>query len=419
MSRQDGRTSDSQSTPHENAVFASYKWGGEGEEIVNQIEQALRTRGVKLIRDKRDLGYKGSIRKFMERMGRGACVIVVINDGYLRSKHCMFELMEIAEAEQFHDRVFPVVLGDAGIYEGVNIVEYVKYWEDKLAELAEAMKTVGQAHLQGIRDEIDLYDRIRDELPGLVTILSDMNTLTPEMHEEGDYAVLAKVITERLLSERLSERTENETPARGLGTAVSTQAASEQVAQMPDQTAHPAHGSQRSSASKDWWNAPVVLLPLLVAIVGAIATIISAIINIYPTLPPITRSTPVPLSPTPSCMSDVEHLVKFRILRNEQESITINPKEVFRIKPSSIIEVQVEITAANNVLLVTPQCTWTNTGTGTDGQFLQKAGCTVVYQSGHTRIGDALRLQVSQPSCPGLFTYAFLILPEEDPKEVP
>ncbi len=142
----------------------------------------------------------------MERMGWGNCVIVVINDGYLRSKHCMFELMEIAEAEQFHDRVFPVMLGDADVYDPVKTIGYVKHWEEKKAELTEAMKSVDQANLQGTRDEIDLYDRTRDEISGLISTLNDMNTLTPEIDKEGDYAILAKAIEESLLSRNLSEQ---------------------------------------------------------------------------------------------------------------------------------------------------------------------------------------------------------------------
>ncbi len=53
MSTEHGGTNDSHPSQYENAVFVSYKWGGEGEEIVNQIEQALQARGIKLIRDQR------------------------------------------------------------------------------------------------------------------------------------------------------------------------------------------------------------------------------------------------------------------------------------------------------------------------------------------------------------------------------
>ena len=183
---------------YEQSVFISYAWGAEREEIVNQADQALQKRGIKIVRDKRELGYKGSINAFMERIGRGDCVILVISDKYLRSPNCMYELVEIAENKHFQDRVFPIVLQDADIYNPVHRIRYIKHWEEKRAELAEAIKTLDPANLQGIREEIDLYDRIRDKVSGLTSILKDMNTLTPEMHNESDFEELYNAIEKRL-----------------------------------------------------------------------------------------------------------------------------------------------------------------------------------------------------------------------------
>jgi len=183
---------------YEQTIFISYAWGGEREEIVNQIDQALQKRGIKITRDKRDLGYKGSIKEFMERIGQGNCVIVVVSDKYLRSPNCMFELVEIAENKQLHDRIFPIVLADANIYDPIKRIEYVKYWEVKRAELAEAMKTLDPANLQGIRDDMDLYDRIRDKISGLTSVLKDMNTFTPEMHQDSNFSHLYDAIEERM-----------------------------------------------------------------------------------------------------------------------------------------------------------------------------------------------------------------------------
>jgi formylglycine-generating enzyme required for sulfatase activity len=180
-------------------VYISYAWGGESEEIVNQIEQALGQRGIKIIRDKRDLGYKGSISTFLERTtGQGNYVVMVINDKYLRSPNCMFELLEIANRKKLHYRVFPILLSDAKIYDPLGRLEYVHYWESKRAELAQAMKEVDHANLQGIREDMDLYDRIRDTISGLTSLLKDMNTLTPEIHRESDFSDLYNAIERRM-----------------------------------------------------------------------------------------------------------------------------------------------------------------------------------------------------------------------------
>ncbi len=183
---------------YEQAVFISYAWGAEREDIVNQIDESLQKRGIKIIRDKRALGYKGSIKEFMERIGQGHCVIVVISDKYLRSPNCMFELVEIADNKQFHDRVYPIVLSDANIYDPLKRIEYVKHWEAKRAELAKAMKKLDPANLQGIRDDMDQYDRIRDKISGITSILKDMNTLTPEMHRDSEFKDLYDAIVNRM-----------------------------------------------------------------------------------------------------------------------------------------------------------------------------------------------------------------------------
>jgi len=183
---------------YEQAVFISYAWGSEREEIVNKLDEALQSRGIKITRDKRDLDYKGSIKEFMERIGQGNCVIVIVSDKYLRSPNCMFELVEIAENKQFHDRIFPIVLADADIYDPIKRIGYVKYWEDKRAELAKAMKTLDPTNLQGIRDDMDMYDRIRDKISGLTSTLKDMNTLTPEMHQDANFTHLYDAIEKRM-----------------------------------------------------------------------------------------------------------------------------------------------------------------------------------------------------------------------------
>jgi formylglycine-generating enzyme required for sulfatase activity len=184
---------------YEQSIFISYAWGGESEAIVNQIDEALQQRGLKIIRDKRDLGYKGSISAFMERIGQGNCIIVVVSDKYLRSQNCMFELVEIAEGKQFYDRVFPIVLSDTDIYDPVSRLGYVKHWETKRSELAQAMKEVDPANLQGIREDMDLYDRIRDKVSSLTSILKDMNTLTLDMHRDSDFSEIYTGIEKRMM----------------------------------------------------------------------------------------------------------------------------------------------------------------------------------------------------------------------------
>lgn len=187
---------------YEQAVFISYAWGEETHEreiIVNQLERSLQKRGLNVVRDKRDLGYKGSIGKFMKRIGEGNCVIVVISNKYLRSKNCMFELVEIARNKQFADRVFPVILSDAKIYDPIDRIDYVHYWEAEKAKLNEKIRTLSDfSNIQGIQEELNNYDRFRDEIDRLTFILKDMNTLSPDIHRDRDFGDLYTAIEKRI-----------------------------------------------------------------------------------------------------------------------------------------------------------------------------------------------------------------------------
>lgn len=182
----------------ERELFVSYAWGGESEEIVDKVDRAFEAKGITIIRDKRDAGYKASIKEFMERIGRGKAVIVVIGEKYLKSENCMFELVQIAKSGQFRDRIFPIVLADAQIYKPVQRIKYIQHWEQQIKELDEAMKTVSSANLQGFREDIDQYTEIRNTMAELTNIIKDMNALTPEMHSESGFAELFKAIERKL-----------------------------------------------------------------------------------------------------------------------------------------------------------------------------------------------------------------------------
>ena len=186
------------SEPDKSGVYISYAWGGESEEIVDRLASAFEGKGVEFIRDKKDMEYKDPIRSFMKRMGRGSAIIVVIGKKYLRSDSCMFELTEIARNRSFYDRVFPIVLDDAEIFEPVKRVEHLSFWENKLTELNEAVKEVDLAKTKSIQKDINLYDDIRSTMDELMDTLRDMNTFTPEQHQRDGFDAIISAIEEKL-----------------------------------------------------------------------------------------------------------------------------------------------------------------------------------------------------------------------------
>lgn len=172
-------------------VFISYAWGGESEIVANEIESELNAKSIRLIRDKSDLGFKGLIREFMEKIGQGNLVVLIISDKYLKSKNCMFELLEVEKKGEFHNRVFPVILPDADIYDSIGIIHYLKYWDEKIKELNASVKELDNlADTRKVQEDINLYTDIRGAIDSLAARLGNMNTLTLEIMRVNHYKPL-------------------------------------------------------------------------------------------------------------------------------------------------------------------------------------------------------------------------------------
>jgi hypothetical protein len=178
--------------PAQPEVFVSYHWGGAADALVDEIQQQMSERGIHITRDRDAVNYRDSIEQFMRRLGAGKAVVVVLDKAYLRSKNCMFELTCIAQDTRFAARIFPIVMADAGILDAGERVGHVKYWENKRDELDRMMRSVGQENLQGIREELDLYETIRNTIAGILDVLGDMNTLTEQKHRAEGFGHLQR-----------------------------------------------------------------------------------------------------------------------------------------------------------------------------------------------------------------------------------
>ena len=188
------------SKEYEKEVFVSYAWGGESEHMVDDLEEAFANRGIRIVRDKKDLEYKGSIKTFEQRIGQGKCIVLVISDKYLRSEHCMYELVQVDENRNLRERVFPIVLADARIYKALDRLTYIKYWEERIEELNYAIKEMGRlTNLAGITADLDKYARIRSNIDHLTDLLNDMNALTPELHAVNGYSTLIREVERSLV----------------------------------------------------------------------------------------------------------------------------------------------------------------------------------------------------------------------------
>jgi len=135
----------------------------------------------------------------MERIGRGKCVIVVISDRYLKSPNCMYELVQIAKNGEFYNRIFPIVLEDAKIYNPIDRADYIIHWQEEIDKLEAKIRQIKSfANLPSLQRSINEYTEIRATIDGLTDILQNMNTLTPDIHSESGFNILINAIQQQV-----------------------------------------------------------------------------------------------------------------------------------------------------------------------------------------------------------------------------
>ena len=193
---------------NESEIFISYAWGDKNEkgesreEIVNELYDSLTSKGFTVIRDKVSLGYGGRISNFMDRIGRGKYVVVVISDKYLKSEFCMYEILELVKNKNYSDRIFPIILSDANIFDEIQRLEYLDYWSAKKNNLQKRIRDLQElqdataAHLK-----LKQYDDIREIIGEFTSFVKDVNALTPDMHSDNDFRELIQFLENKRLKD--------------------------------------------------------------------------------------------------------------------------------------------------------------------------------------------------------------------------
>lgn len=171
------------------SIFLSYAW--QNENIANTIDEHFTRRGFVVKRDKRDIGAWESIHEFMRSIREQDYAVLIISDSYLKSENCMFEVLEVMKDNQYKSKIFPAVI-EKQIYTPQGRLTYVKYWEDKCAQLAEAIKATDPANSAETALSLRNMKQIAGSINEFLSLVADMNN--PEIHSVID-AIEKSIIT--------------------------------------------------------------------------------------------------------------------------------------------------------------------------------------------------------------------------------
>jgi len=126
----------------------SYAWNDESTEKVDRLCEEAKKRGQKILRDTTGLGLGESISRFMQKLGSGDRVFVILSDKYLKSAYCMYELLEVwrnsrMADEEFRRRIRVFRLPDAKMSTPLERAICAKYWQDQFIELDQLVRQHG------------------------------------------------------------------------------------------------------------------------------------------------------------------------------------------------------------------------------------------------------------------------------------
>jgi hypothetical protein len=191
----------------DHTVFISYASSVE-DLFVDRLYQSLIEEGINAKIDKIDLKYRESLGNYIEKLGNGSAIVIIVSDKYLRSPWCMWELLNIYKAKDFQDRVFPVVMADAEITDGIGRLGYAEYWETRLRNFDTAMQKVNRLAISDAT--VEEGRRIRefaDKVDTLASMVADMNFRTMDEPTEDALKILGENLVSRLnvLSNRGNE----------------------------------------------------------------------------------------------------------------------------------------------------------------------------------------------------------------------
>lgn len=125
------------------SVFISYAWE-EGNDksnhtdkelIVDLIAEKLKSNKlINVFRDKEKQKSGDSIKLFMDLIGKGATVIIILSDDYLKSQFCLGEALRTIKRKNSDARVFFACYQDFEINDE-TAVKYKKYWGNISTEI--------------------------------------------------------------------------------------------------------------------------------------------------------------------------------------------------------------------------------------------------------------------------------------------
>ena len=186
-------------------IFLSYCQ--KDSDIANYLEDKLRPLiegRATISRDVRDVEYHEGFKRFMNSIEKHDFVITLISDRYLKSRNCMYEMLEVVKDSNFSKRLVFIVISEkdrslykaeqelpieAGVYTASGQAEYSKYWTAEKNKLQREIEEIGNpVYAISQIKEVRILEKILLDLSDFLEFVRDNKGLSISEHTEENFA---------------------------------------------------------------------------------------------------------------------------------------------------------------------------------------------------------------------------------------
>lgn len=177
--------------------------------IADKIEEGLMNRlkdQVHISRDVRDVAYHESFGKFMRSIEEHDYVVTIVSDRYLKSRNCMYEVLEVVKDNKFREKLIHIVLCDkdnvylkeqapigAQVYSTSGQAQYSLFWAEEDKKLQQQIDALGNpAYAIAQIKEKRIIQKILLDLPEYLEFIKDNKGLSLSEHLAEDFENIIK-----------------------------------------------------------------------------------------------------------------------------------------------------------------------------------------------------------------------------------
>lgn len=153
-------------------VFLSYCH--QNKSLAERIEGYLRRMGISVIRDAHELKYTDSISSFMQQIRQADYALLLISDPYLRSRNCLYEVGQLLKEQNVWQKILPVIIDGAKIYDVTNRLAYVAHWQKQQSQLKTTLQTLDVTNTLSSYGELKLLGEFAGFMDEFLSRITDM-----------------------------------------------------------------------------------------------------------------------------------------------------------------------------------------------------------------------------------------------------